>query len=47
MRCPVCFHWIEDDDYWQGSMCLSCALKADDAKKKLEALVSWPQSVAL
>ena len=26
MQCPVCKQWIEGDEYWDGSMCLRCAL---------------------
>ena len=26
MKCPVCGHWVDDDDYWCGDKCLRCAL---------------------
>lgn len=34
IKCPICKHWIEDDDYWAGDRCLRCALRKEtDAKK--------------
>ena len=33
MRCPVCSHWVDDDDYWCGDKCLRCAL--DEERKRL------------
>ena len=26
MICPICEHFIDNDDYWYGDKCLSCAL---------------------
>jgi len=33
MKCPICGHWVDSDDYWAGDMCWRCALE----NKKAEA----------
>ena len=34
MRCPICGHWVEDADYWAGTMCLRCALEREQRRNK-------------
>lgn len=31
MICPVCGHFVDDDDYWAGDKCLCCALEKEMA----------------
>ena len=36
MKCPICGHWVEDDDYWCNGMCLRCALEREQIAGRLE-----------
>jgi len=34
MKCPICGHWVEDDDYWCNGICLRCALEREQQQQK-------------
>jgi hypothetical protein len=29
MKCPICGHRVDDDDYWWNDRCLRCALEGE------------------
>ena len=42
MICPICGHFIDNDDYWCGDNCLNCALKQE--REQLDCETSYTET---